>query len=63
RYYHYILGYLGIAIGAMAWWLIITFLVNKMRAHFNVRSLYIINRIIGGILVAFALVSLITAFI
>ncbi|MBD5239555.1 MAG: LysE family translocator [Bacteroidales bacterium] len=63
RYYHYILGYLSIAIGAMAWWLIITFLVNKMRAHFNVRSLYIINRIIGGILVAFALVSLITAFI
>ena len=63
RYYHYILGYLSIAIGAMAWWLIITFLVNKMRAHFNVRSLYIINRIIGGILVAFAMVSLITAFI
>ena len=61
RYYHYILGYLSIAIGALCWWLLITFLVNKMRAHFNVRSLYIINRIIGGILVAFALVSLLTA--
>lgn len=63
RYYHYILGYLSIALGALAWWLMITFFVNKMRAHFNVRSLYIINRIIGGILVAFALVSLVTAFI
>lgn len=61
RYYHYILGYLSIAIGALFWWSLITFLVNKMRAHFNVRSLYIINRIIGGILVAFALVSLLTA--
>lgn len=61
RYYHYILGYLSIAIGALFWWFLITFLVNKMRAHFNVRSLYIINRIIGGILVAFALVSLLTA--
>lgn len=61
RYYHYILGYLSIAIGALCWWLLITFLVNKMRAHFNVRSLYIINRIIGGILVVFALVSLLTA--
>ena len=61
RYYHYILGYLSIAVGALFWWFLITFLVNKMRAHFNVRSLYIINRIIGGILVAFALVSLLTA--
>lgn len=61
RYYHYILGYLSIAIGALFWWFLITFLVNKMRAHFNVRSLYIINRIIGGILVVFALVSLLTA--
>ncbi len=63
RYYHYILGYLSIALGALAWWFLITFLVNKMRAHFNVRSLYIINRIIGGILVAFALISLVTAFV
>ena len=61
RYYHYILGYLSIAVGALFWWFLITFLVNKMRAHFNVRSLYIINRIIGGILVAFALVSFLTA--
>lgn len=61
RYYHYILGYLSIAVGALFWWFLITFLVNKMRAHFNVRSLYIINRIIGGILVVFALVSLLTA--
>lgn len=63
RYYHYILGYLSIAIGALSWWFLITFLVNKMRAHFNVRSLYIINRVIGGILVAFALISLVTCFI
>lgn len=63
RYYHYILGYLSIALGALFWWALITFLVNKMRAHFNVRSLYIINRIIGGILVSFALVSLLTVFL
>ncbi|MDE6144701.1 MAG: LysE family translocator [Muribaculaceae bacterium] len=61
RYYHYILGYLSIAVGALSWWFMITYLVNKMRAHFNVRSLYIFNRIIGGILVAFALFSLLTA--
>lgn len=62
RYYHYISGYLSIAAGATAWWFLITFVVNKMRSHFNVRSLYLVNRIIGSILIIFALVGTITAF-
>lgn len=61
RYYHYILGYLGIVGGALSWWTLITTLVNKMRAHFNVRSLYLINRIIGSLLMLFALVGAVTA--
>lgn len=63
RYYHYILGYLAISIGAVTWWFLITTLVNKMRSHFNLRSLYIINRIIGSLLVAFSLIGAVTAFI
>ncbi len=63
RYYHYISGYLSIAAGALGWWFLITFLVDKMRSHFNVRSLYLVNRIIGSILIIFALVGTITAFI
>lgn len=63
RYYHYITGYLSIAIGALSWWFLVTFLVNKMRSHFNVRSLYLVNRIIGSILIAFAVVGTLTAFI
>lgn len=58
--YHYISGYLSIAAGALAWWLMITYLVNKMRSHFNVRSLYLINRIIGSLLILFALVGVLT---
>lgn len=61
RYYHYISGYLSIAAGALCWWFLVTFLVNKMRAHFNVRSLYIVNRIIGSLLMLFALVGTVTA--
>lgn len=61
RYYHYFTGYLSIAIGALVWWFLITFLVNKMRAHFNVRSLYLLNRIIGSLLIIFAIVGTITA--
>lgn len=63
RYYHYVSGYLSIGVGALCWWLLVTFLVDKMRSHFNVRSLYLVNRIIGSILIGFALVGAITAFI
>lgn len=62
KYYHYVSGYLSIAAGALAWWFVVTFFVDKMRAHFNVRSLYIVNRIIGGILIVFAIVGSVTAF-
>ncbi len=61
EYHHYFLGYLSIAGGAFAWWFGITYLVNKMRAHFNVRSLYIINRLIGSLLIIFAIVGTVTA--
>ncbi len=63
KFYHYVLGYLSIVAGALTWWFMITTLVNKMRAHFNVRSLYLINRIIGSLLMLFALVGTITAII
>lgn len=57
RFYHYLSGYLSIAAGALGWWFLITFLVDKMRGHFNVRSLYLINRIVGSLLIVFALVG------
>lgn len=63
RYYHYFAGYMSIAIGALAWWFLITLLVNKMRAHFNVRSLYLVNRIIGSLLLVFALIGTVTAIV
>jgi threonine/homoserine/homoserine lactone efflux protein len=56
--YHYIAGYAAIILGALFWWWLITFFVNKVRAHFNVRSLWIFNRIIGGILMIMAIVGL-----
>ena len=56
---HLILGYLSIAVGAISWWLMITYFVNKVRAHFNVRSMWLINRIIASILMLMAFVGLI----
>ena len=37
QFYHYILGYFSIIVGAIGWWFLITFFVNKVRGHFNVR--------------------------
>lgn len=59
QFYHYIAGYLSIAGGAICWWVMITFFVNKVRSHFNVRSMWLINRIIASILIIMALFGLI----
>lgn len=48
--YHYVAGYISIFGGAILWWFLITSLVDKLRGHFNVRSLWIINRVIAVIL-------------
>ena len=59
RYYHYIAGYTAIFGGALLWWYSITYFVNKVRTHFNVRSLWLINRIIGGVLLLMGIVGLV----
>ncbi len=55
QYYHYIAGYAGIFAGALLWWYAITFFVNKVRAHFNMRSMWLFNRIIGSLIMCMAL--------
>ena len=52
------LGYVSIFAGALLWWWVITYFVNKVRTHFNMRSLWIFNRIIAGILAIMALYGL-----
>ena len=50
-------GYLSIFAGAMLWWLFITFVVNKLRTRFDVRGIWIINRVIGGAVMIGSLVG------
>ena len=42
------LGYVSIFGGAMLWWLFITYIVNTLRCRFDVRGIWIINRVIGA---------------
>lgn len=56
-FYHYIWAYVTIFAGAILWWYLVTMFVNKLRSRFNVRSLWLINRIIGGILILMAVIG------
>lgn len=55
--HHFVVAYSLIFAGALIWWYFVTFLVNRLRKRFNVRSLWLINRIIGIILLGMALVG------
>lgn len=59
--HHYIIGYAMIFTGALLWWYMVTTLVNLLRRRFNVRSLWLINRIIGGVLILMAVVGVFMA--
>ena len=52
-------GYWAIVLGALLWWFGITYLVNKVRARFNVRGIWILNRIIGGVVMLASVMSLV----
>ena len=60
KFYHIIIGYVSIVLGALLWWSVITFFVNKVRTHFNIRSMWLINRIIGSIIIVLSLYGLAT---
>ncbi|MDE6101253.1 MAG: LysE family transporter, partial [Paramuribaculum sp.] len=60
-YYHYMAGYLAIMAGALTWWFLITYFVDKVRGRFNMRTLWLINRVIAGVLIGMALIGTVHA--
>lgn len=61
--WHYFAGYASIFFGAVAWWWIVTYFIDKVRAHFNLRSMWLINKIIGVIILLFAIVGTVSSII
>lgn len=55
----YIAGYIAIFIGALSWWFTMTYCINKVRSRFNLRSLWLINRVIGLIIIIMSIVGFI----
>ena len=60
KWYHVIMGYAFIVVGALLWWAVITLFVDKVRTHFNIRSMWLINRIIGIIILLLSVYGLVT---
>ena len=59
--YHHVSGFLFIIVGALLWWWCITWIINKIRSHFNLRSMWLINRITGSLIFIFAAVGIFTS--
>lgn len=49
------LGYLSIFVGALIWWFALAYAINKVRARFKVKEIFILNRIIGGVVIVAAI--------
>lgn len=58
KFYHYVLGFIGIIGGALGWWWLVTYFVDKIRGHFNQRTMKLINTVIGVIILIFAAVGI-----
>lgn len=54
------LGYLSIFLGAMLWWYGLTYVVDKLRATFELERISLINRIIGVIVMTVSFLGLLS---
>lgn len=51
-------GYASIWIGAVVWWFAITWLVGKLGSRFDVRGIWLLNRIIGSAVMIFGIIGI-----
>lgn len=57
-----IVSLISIAVGALSWWFGLSFVVARLRKHFNRRGLILLNRSIGTILTIVGIVGIVSAF-
>lgn len=55
--YLYIVGFASIILGAIGWWTLITWIINKIRSRFRLRTIRNINRCIASIMLIIALIG------
>ncbi|MCQ2335565.1 MAG: LysE family transporter [Paludibacteraceae bacterium] len=58
-WYENVFGMIAVLIGSSTWWFTITLLASTFRNKFNIRGLWILNKITGSLIFLIAMVSLI----
>lgn len=53
------IGYVSIVVGAMLWWVGLTYVLSKLKSNFTVRSLRIFNRTVGSLVLLVAVAGLV----
>lgn len=61
--HHYIFVYICLLSGALLWWWGVTWLVSRLRKRFNVRSLWLVNRIVAILLMVMGVIGITMAVI
>jgi threonine/homoserine/homoserine lactone efflux protein len=51
-------GIACIGLGAMIWWFGITYIISKIKKWFNIRSIWILNKIVGCVIIILAIVGI-----
>lgn len=51
-------GYASIWMGAVVWWFVITWLVDKLGSRFDVRGIWLLNRVIGSAVMIFGILGI-----
>ncbi|MDR0412228.1 MAG: LysE family transporter [Dysgonamonadaceae bacterium] len=59
KLYSMILGMSSIIAGALTWWFTITSLVDKLRKIFNVRGLWLMNKIIASVIMILSVLGIV----
>jgi threonine/homoserine/homoserine lactone efflux protein len=54
------LGYISIFLGALLWWYGLTYVVDKLRANFDIERIGLINRIIGAVVMTVSVLGLLS---
>ncbi|MDR0686840.1 MAG: LysE family translocator [Dysgonamonadaceae bacterium] len=55
KWFSILTGLASIALGALLWWFILTFIAGKFRRFFKARGLWILNMAVGSVIIALSL--------
>ena len=53
----------GIGIGAIVWWFLITYFISKLRRWFNVRGIWLMNKIVGSVIMIVSIIGFLMVFL